>query len=453
MATSYLTKTFSSAGSTTTGTISFWARKAKNSSKQTIYHSVGASTSEYFRIGWESDNKIAIEEFNGSTNDIYKITTRTFTDTTNWYHIVLAIDTTDATEEDRIKLYVNGTRETSFGTNTNPSSSYASRFLKDSARYIGSSEVPNLYLDGGLTHMCVVDNSAEAVTVFGQTDATTGEWKPRTSPSVTYGTNGFFLKFENAGTIGTDSSGNGHTFSPSGNLLQSPSTPSNIFCTYDASIPQAAGVSGRNASANPLLTNNNRTNGTDAAYPVFQQGTFFVNSGKWYIEFKVASTTALSHGIVNDLYTDYSQSAIGKVTTTGVNNIGWDGSDGVIYKNNVGNYAGNTYGDGDIIMIALDLDNNKVYFGKNGTWENSGDPTSGSTGTGAITIDNDNYTFASISNGTGGASYSHMNAGGGYFGTTALASGQADNGNFGTFEYTPPTDYYSLCTSNINAQT
>ena len=453
MATSYLTKTFSSAGSTTTGTISFWTRKAKKGSQQTIYHSVGASTSEYFRIGWESDNTLAIEEYNGSGFDIQKVTTRTFADTTNWYHIVLAIDTTDATEEDRIKLYVNGTRETSFGTNTNPSSSYASRFLKDSARYIGSSEVPNLNLDGGLTHMCVVDGSAEAVTVFGQTDATTGEWKPRTSPSVTYGTNGFFLKFENAGTIGTDSSGNGHTFSPSGNLLQSPSTPSNIFCTYDASIPQAAGVSGRNASANPLLTNNNRTNGTDAAHPCFQQGTFFINSGKWYIEFKVASTTALSHGIVNDLYTDYSQSAIGKVTTTGVNNIGWDGSDGVIYKNNVGNFAGNTYGDGDIIMIALDLDNNKVYFGKNGTWENSGDPTSGSTGTGAITIDNDNYTFASISNGTGGASYSHMNAGGGYFGTTALASGQTDNGNFGTFEYTPPTDYYSLCTSNINAQT
>ena len=104
----------------------------------------------------------------------------------------------------------------------------------------------------------------------------------------------------------------------------------------------------------------------------------------------------------------------------------------------------------DIIGVALDLDNSKLYFAKNGTWQNSGDPTSGATGTGAISITSGETYFAFVSDLGGGVCTYSVNFGNGYFGTTAVASGNADGDGYGIFEYAPPTGYYALCTKNIN---
>ena len=131
-----------------------------------------------------------------------------------------------------------------------------------------------------------------------------------------------------------------------------------------------------------------------------------------------------------------------------------DGHTGNVFNNNSGTAYGATFGAGDIIGIALDLTNSKLYFSKNGVWQNSSDPTSGATGTGAVSItaaastDIAAYipctTFWSSSSGT-----FNLNTGGGYFGTTAVASANADANGNGAMEYAVPSGYYTLCTNNI----
>jgi hypothetical protein len=130
---------------------------------------------------------------------------------------------------------------------------------------------------------------------------------------------------------------------------------------------------------------------------------------------------------------------------------GYYGSNGTTWNNNSSSAYGNSYTDNDIIGIAMDLDNSKLYFSKNGTWQNSGDPTSGATGTGAISITSGETYFFSFGEQTSTAKATiNVNFGNGYFGTTAVASGNADGDGYGIFEYAPPTGYYALCTRNIN---
>jgi hypothetical protein len=291
--------------------------------------------------------------------------------------------------------------------------------------------------DGCMAHVHLIDGTAYDASDFGQTDATTGIWKPKTSPSVTYGTNGFFLKFENLADMDLDSSPNNLTFSTSGNLTQTVDTPSNVFAVMNVLNPQSSGLT--IANGNLSITSN--ASSAWRSIPI----TLGVSSGKWYWETKVTNFSVGLHiGMM-----DYEQ-----VPQT--NTYAYQFSRAYMYKDDgdkANNGVNTAYGDsftaGDIIGVAMDLDNNKIYWSKNGTWQNGGDPTSGATGTGSAFDIASEYTYTPISSTNSSSDLLAYNFGNGYFGTTAVSSA-GSNGNGAIFEYDVPTDYYALNTKNIN---
>jgi hypothetical protein len=411
---------------------------------------------QFFSIYNDTSNRMDFRFQTGDTIDFYhtsslgRLTTnRLFRDTNAWYHIVLRVDTTQATSSDRYRLYINGVQETSFSTETQPSQN-ANLGTNFSTFSIGDDSYGSSDYDGSMAHIHYTDGQSYAPTTFGETDATTGIWKPKTAPSVTYGTNGFFLKFENSGAFGTDSSGNGNTFTVNGTMTQTIDTPSNVFATLNPLD---------NYYFNSTFSQGNLKVLTNSSNYAVNTSTLWVSGGKWYWEVKVVtSSTNDMIGIAN------------AVSTSTSNYLGANGN-GYAYRNagDVFNTGGSamsgfgagtfaTYGNGDILMIAMDLDNSKLYFGKNGTWGNSGDPTSGSTGTGAVSIvavgstPNGAYTPAISDWNNASSLTAEVNFGNGYFGTTAVSSAQNPDDGIGIFEYSVPTGYKALCTKSINAQ-
>ena len=437
MASAQLTRTTGTPTSTDIGTISFWMKRSVlDENNNYIISNYISGNSGYIRF--KSDNQL--QAYSSVAND-EKRTNRLFRDVNGWYHIVLRVDTSQSTASDRVRMYINGVQETSFSTGTNCSQNADYDLFKASGSmrigYIQSGTAT--YFSGQLAHFHYADGQSYAPTVFGQTDATTGIWKPITSPSVTYGNNGFFLKFDNSANMGLDSSGNSNNFTTSGTIIQNKDTPSNVFATMD--------INTKNANASVTLTNVGSTvnvsNGADNC-----TSSLMVSSGKYYWEGKQTVGSLGMVGIRPEGM-HYNQSSIFNLTGT---------YQGYYYYGDSGNIRpantsyGATFGVGDIIGFALDLDNNKLYFSKNGTWQNSGDPTSGSTGTGAVSIATSGLTWGFSFTSGGGSDTFQMNFGNGYFGTTAVTSAQNPDDGVGIFEYDVPAGYRALCTKSINAQ-
>ena len=189
MASTYLTNTNPTAGNRTKGTVSVWVKRSGLSSTQYIYSEL-YDTNNFGGIRFNSADTLGVFSYDSGSAQMDINTTRKFRDTNGWYHIVVAWDTTDGTSTDRIKIYVNGVRETSFtGSPTYPSSSQNLYFGVGSTSYpivIGRRGDNAEYFDGSMSHFHRVDNQALAQTVFGSTDSTTGEWKISVSPSITY---------------------------------------------------------------------------------------------------------------------------------------------------------------------------------------------------------------------------------------------------------------------------
>jgi len=437
MASTYLTKTFASSGtSDKIATISLWCKRAVTGAENSII-TAGASLRDLIRF--ETSGALRVRLSNGSAD---LITNRLFRDTSAFYHIVISFKTDDATSSNRIKLYVNGVQETSFSTSTYPSINQTLKLGTANPNHIGNdSEQTNPYFNGSMAHFHFIDGTAYDASTFGETDSTSGIWKPKTSPSVTYGSNGFFLKFE-SGAMGTDSSGNGNNFTVSGNLTQNVDTPSNNFSTLNPLV-----------SRKGTLTNGNLTHeGSGATAPNNVISSLGVTSGKFYIEAKIITANNYNgFGVVTEK-NPYVNSGTDYLSNSN-DALMYVYSD--IYRGGgslSGTYA--TLATNDIVQIAIDADNKFLYFGVNGTWQNSSDPTSGATGTGALNmttyLGSDVTYFVGAE--TGGASNTRkieFNFGQGYFGTTAVASANADDGGLGIMEYDVPANYRVLCTKNI----
>jgi hypothetical protein len=442
MASTTISRTPSSAGNQKTWTLSAWVKNSYGGMFFCV-DSHGATKSIQCDLYQGSDFLEVAQYASGSGAWSLK-TNRLFRDRNAWYHIVLSVDTTQATSSDRVKIYINGVRETSFNTETYPSQNYDTGANSAVTHMIGNRPSSSAYFNGSMTHFHFVDGTAYDASTFGETDATTGIWKPITEPSVTYGTNGFFLKFENSANMDLDSSPNNLTFSTSGNLTQTVDTPSNVFTTWNPL---------ENYYQSATLSNGNTTIQTGSSQYSPSSSTLGVSSGKWYWEVEY---DALSGGSDVAYVGVLSQFATNSTTSLGTNanDYGYY-VNGNYYNNNTGTAYGTTYTIGDIIGVALDLDNNKLYFSKNGTWQNSGDPESGATGTGAISITNPTSTtngayFPSICDGSSSANATFKtNFGNGYFGTTPVASA-GSNGNGAIFEFDCPSGYYALNTKNIN---
>lgn len=430
------TRTPSSATNRRTWTWSAWVKRGLLSSGEQVLFSAGSSytAQTYFTFYIGSDNKLVTST---GTAEIWR-TTQVFRDPSAWYHVVLVVDTTQATADNRTRLYVNGAEVTSFtrGTNLSPNTDYGINY--NIIHYIGRDWFQPIYFDGYLTEINFIDGQALTPSSFGETDTITGSWVAKKFTG-TYGTNGFYLNFSDnsnntSTTIGKDYSGNGNNWTPNNISVTAGST-------YDSmlDVPSGNGYAdggngrGNYATLNPL---ENTGNTLSAANLTATSGSNWYNtkstigmlSGKWYCEF--VHTTAVNYTQVGVFKTE---SPLSTSTYFSVSANGWSYSAafGELRNNDVSTTSGiSTSAVGDIINIAVDVDAGKLWFGKNGTWFNSGNPASG--------------TNAAYTNLSGGMSF--------VVGTNSTA---VINANFGQrpFSYTPPTGFKALNTTNLSDPT
>jgi hypothetical protein len=435
----YLNRTSGTSTDNKKLTFSFWVKRGDSGREQHFVNSSGTACQTYFA----SDDKIYFSD--GTASGQYK-TTQVFRDFSAWYHFVFAEDTTQATASDRIKIYVNGTQITAFDIATTPTLNANSGFNANStATFIGryNPSPTGYYYSGYMSEFNFIDGQQLAPSDFGEFDADSGVWKP-IAYEGTYGTNGFYLEFKDSSALGDDTSGNGNDFTVNNltSIDQTTDTPTNNFATLNALD---------NYYAQATFSNGNLTMVTPVTEYGYVRSSIGVSSGKWYAECKITTASATDHsnGVAFAAATSITQSV-------GINDksYGYFGNGQVKFNNSS---VGGTYASlsaGNIIGIALDLDNNKLYFSKDGVFQNSGDPTSGATGTGAVSITAPSsttdgfYYFASSDNANlaGGTYQFDWDFGNPPF---AITTGNEDANGYGNFEYAVPAGYYALCTANL----
>ena len=446
MALTYLTRTPSSGGNRKIFTFSAWIKRSKIGVSQSIIgQTTETSGNDYFRIifdGGGTTDQLRVFSSNGNMN---KITKMKFRDTSAWYHIVCAFDTTQSTASNRNRIYVNGVEQTSFATDNNVDINTSFEFNITNECTIGRKAYDNTdFFDGSMSHIHFIDGTQYAASNFGSVDSTTGEWQINTSPSVTYGTNGFFILKD--GNSVTDQSGEGNNFTVGGSTLtKTEDNPSNVFATFNPLNQTTVGTNVY-SSGNTDLTSSPNVNEFHGA------STLGMTSGKYYAEFKMKNGQFNTVGITstpsNDARTNVS-------VRTSANSYGLYSYNG---KLNADTYA-SSYTAPNVIGVAVDLDNNKIYFSKDGNWSTGSGAwgsTTWSAGTGAYTITDPSLTvegayFFAIGEASGGSSglYS-ANFGNGYFGTTAVSSAGTNASGIGIFEYDVPTGYTALSTKGLN---
>ena len=438
---SYLSWTPASAGNRQIMTFSFWMKRGLltySANYLNLFTSYpGSSAIDLISFSPSSDSLRVW--FNGSSSaDL--ITTQVFRDPSAWYHVVVAIDTTQATPSNRIKVYVNGSQITSFSTATYPSQNYNTYWNSSSyASAIGANlNGPQGYFDGYLTEVNFIDGQALDASSFGETDATTGVWKPK-KYTGTYGTNGFYLNFSDASTtttLGYDYSGQSNNW-----LLNNFSLTGTDYCSMtDTPTPYLGG--GNYAVLNPLdrqnsnitISDGNLTaiNTASASHAGVRASFPESGTGKWYWEIA-------TQGDANTR----TSAGVGISTTTGLTGFtsgsaGWfiGGGGAVYYEDGTGSSPFNvSWSSGDILKFAYDSSTGKYWVGRNADWFNStgsatGDPTGGLNPTQTLLTSNEYYPYLScFSQGVN----SYLRA------------------NFGQrpFAYTPPTGFKALHTGNL----
>ena len=421
----YLTRTGDS-GNRRTFTFSAWFKRSSFNQTNSIFGAV-LNGSNFFMIRFRDiddpdGGKLQIGNYSGSF-DLDLRTSQVFRDLTNWYHIVVAVDTTQSTASDRVKLYVNGTQVTAFSTATYPSQNFETRVSNGHTETVGAEATTYSYIDGYLAEVNLIDGTALTPSSFGETK--NGVWIPKAISGLTYGTNGFRLTFADSSSLGDDTSGNGNDFTSSG--LASTDVvldrPENNFCTL-----------------NPLNTNYNRGQVT-----ISRNNLRFVSSS------------------TNRGFTTGTMKVHGKVYFEVLSRDGNNGFAGIQnITNNAGGYTAGqsfdmyngtpridgsaqsgtgTFSDGDIMGVAVDVDAKSIQFFRNNVSKFSGN----------YTIDEEYFPFLYDSSG-GRSSDNIANFGQDSSFTGEKTSGsnnaQDDNGQ-GDFYYAPPSGFLALCSANL----
>lgn len=408
----YLSKTFSSAGTSIgkTATFSFWVKRANLGTEQFLINWAGASAD-----GLRFTATDTLYGYAGNTTHTYQ-TNAKFRDPTAWFHIVFIVDSTQATAADRVRLYINGTQQTFSDTAYTSMSQNADVNVLDNVTHAIGKQVnaAGSYIDGYISDFYAIDGQALGPSYFGVTDGN-GYWRPK-AYTGTYGTNGFYLPFNdgtNTTTLGYDRSGNGNNWTLN-NLAttdQVTDTPTNNYATL-SSID----------SAGTLSDGNLTRSGTNQ----LARSTWFLTSGKWYWEYTSNTTVSVSGPSITR-----AECPLSNPTGTG-NGYGYLNTG---EKTDFGtNYSyGSSFTNGDILGVAFDADTRTIWFSKNGIWQNgatAAEIAAGTTANAAFTG------FASVPWSPSATS------------NTATANATL---NFGQrpFAYTPPTGFKSLNTANL----
>ena len=382
------------------------------------------------------------------------VTDRKFRDFAAWYHFVVAIDTTQSTAANRIKIYVNGIQETSFSTETYPDQNDEFKLMQSGQTfYIGAGHIGNSSINGlgYYADFIIVDGAALAPTEFGEFDADSGIWKPKKFTgdlNVGSGTNGAHYKFEGtaegtgSGSTGLDSGGESNNMNFENQKGGLPDTPTNNFTTWQGGVlMNSGGANGDNIKLYDGNTRIARANGTGytTAY-----NTMSPSAGKWYMEFLVPETDitcvvgATPRSKVNSA--DRQTYYLGQNSGDGTVGKHMDG--GSVYQDGSGTSSTDVSAD-DIIGVAMDLDNNKVHFSVNNSWTNSSDPANTTNG---FALLDEPYFFGHTSYQPNKTNFK-TNFGG--YTSMTISSAANDANGYGDFEYAPPTGYYALCTKNL----
>ena len=412
----YLDKNYASAQTNgSIATFSFWIKRGNLGSRNKIIGAYdGGAAGQY--LEFYTDNTIRYHSGSGlnTTNAVFR-------DPSAWYHIVVLHNTGGASASDQVKIWVNGNLQS---LSTNSGATVNSQIGKNSYKTVigvEESAYNSSFFDGYMAEVVYCDGQQLDPTSFGEFDEDTGIWKPIDVSGLTFGTNGFYLDFENSGSLGADVSGNGNNFTVNNltSIDQTTDTCTNNFITWSASTPRSSDITLSQGNCDVTMGGTSRG--------IF--ATIGVSSGKWYYESKWVSGSYFQTGVV-------------ATDTMNDNDDVYSGKTGAFMYDQAGNIKSggstlvsvNSLSTGDIVGVALDMDNDLLYFYKNGAVQNSG--------TGIDISAYSEYTF-------GCAPTSAVLSGNFGNPTFTISSGNSDGNGYGNFEYSVPSGYYALNTKNL----
>ncbi len=429
-----LSRTPTTAGNRKTFTLSVWCKKMSGS--QMNFMGAGG-TSDQNHISFEND-RLQIRHYNGSSNDIIVNTSAVFRDESAWYHFVVAVDTTQSTNSDRVKLYANGSLQ-SLNDTTYPSQDYEWNFNDTEIQYVGRRQHSSAYhFDGYMAEFTWVDGQQLTPSSFGETNSATGIWTAKDigRQLAPIGTNGFYFNFKDSSNLGKDSSGNSNDFTVNNltSLDQTTDITSNNFCTQHP-------LSYRSGQTIPTYSDGNLKVVFAASVNTFSYGTLGVQAGKWYWEVKVTFGSNVYTGI----------GSASAATNTDINGYLLRQTGQKYNTSGSASSYASALSTGDTVMVAFDADNGTLWFGVNGTWSNSATQSeieNGTTSNSAFSsIDMSSIWLPLSKGGTSSNSNIQANFGNPIY---SISSGNSDANGHGNFEYAVPSGYYALNTSNLN---
>jgi hypothetical protein len=441
--TEHMTRTYSEAGVKTKGTISFWHKRTEIQSgvKRPVDCHDGSSSNS---SGIFIDGHRLCFDFGGNGRHSLRANAL-MRDTSAWYHLMATWDTSQGTDSNRTKIYINGEQVTDLHEATYPSQNAEVQFFTNTG---GGSQANKLFCqatntsnhpNGYFAEFHYVNNSQLSPTDFGEYDSNSGIWKPK-EYTGTYGDTGFYLDFADASDLGDDESGNGNDFTEVNIAAadQATDTPTNNFAIGNILTSAGGFLVPTEGATKGVLSTSGPGNNTGGA-SLFS--TIPVSNGKWYFEAQNTNS--------GDVYLYLGVGDVGGIENWGIDgktlgsatgpSVGWRGGgaqDGKVYINNSATGSADTW-ETEVVGVALDLDNNKVYFHKSGTYINSGDPASGTDNGGQYdlpTAVDDQWCI-------GVSAYNLatwlLNFGG--YTTMSISSAASDANGYGTFEYAPPS--------------
>ena len=432
----YLSRTFSTPTNNKIWTFSTWVKRGNLGINYPTMFSRAIDASNYFQLRFDLTSElITVFDKNAGANSILLQTTPKYRDTSSWYHILVAYDTTQATSSDRVKLYVNGEQVIDFNTATYPAQNYAPKVNTAGEHKIGTYSTSQ-HFDGYLSEVNFVDGSQLTPTSFGETK--NGVWIP-IEYTGSYGTNGFRLQFNQTGTgtasastIGADTSGNNNHWTSSGIVASDcnmPDSPENNFATLNALDSWSA-----------TLSEGNLEHTVSSAVYSLSRSTISYLTGSWYVE--IRSGTGNTNNGQFAVGLSSTSEALSGITGTGSSYIGGSAnsyafwSNGALYNNNSYSILSTTYTANDIIAIAFDGTTIKYY--KNNVHVSDANQTVGSGHEYVLSVTTHSDDSCIVNFGQDSS-----------FAGNKTAQGNSDANGIGDFYYAPPSGFLALCTSNL----
>ena len=455
---------WSSAGTRTKHTWSIWVKRTELGTRQMLFEGGTNNTvTTQLSLSFQTTDALEVRagEFvaGSAAGTVYRLTSRLFRDTSAWYHIVAAFDTTQGTANNRIKIWVNGVQETSFATTANPSqNSDLGLFAANAQVSVGVSANNGFYYNGYLTHAALVYNTQLNADSFGEFDSDSGIWTPIDLSGLTFGAFSFWLKFENSSALGTDSSGEGHDFTLNNITAadQATDSPSNSFCTIN--LPFEPYVGGAPTITEGATVMTGGSSGQQDSY-----GTFALFKGKWYFEFSVLNVGGLAIG---NMFGGVVK--VNRLLQSSINNAangfhshdgGWGGNVGAVGVHD-GSVSGFSTVSGaavdKVVGVAVDMDNGKIWWASGGVYASSSGTVSNPATATLPQFSNlltqypaepvvpayNHYVHQSTTQGA-------FNFGGFQDHAFRDVGTNSDANGHGSFAYTPPSGYFAICTKNL----